>query len=276
MAALIVVLACAVALLSARLLHQRRLLVAAKVETRRMLDIVKQRVERPNVFSHEVRTPLALIQGAAELLADEAPGPLNDRQREFVTTIITNTRRINDLAQDLLTEAKLDAELFELRVEPVDMRQLARKTVRDARRVQPTPVRLDSTGPPVMLLGDPNLLGQALWNLVSNACRHAAPGTQVTVSVAQGEGQAIVGVSDGGEGMSDAERERLFEPFASSAGDSGTGLGMTITQKIISQHGGRLLVDTVPGRGTTIYFTVPLLPETSEPATSEPTKGAPA
>ena len=88
-AAMVVVLACAVALLSARLLHQRRLLVAAKVETRRMLDIVKQRVERPNVFSHEVRTPLALIQGAAELLADEAPGPLNDRQREFVTTIIT-------------------------------------------------------------------------------------------------------------------------------------------------------------------------------------------
>ena len=240
-----------------------------------MLDIVKQRVERPNVFSHEVRTPLALIQGAAELLAEQTPGPLNDRQREFVTTIITNTRRINDLAQDLLTEAKLDAELFELRVEPVDMRQLARKTVRDARRIQPTPVRLDSTGPQVMLLGDPNLLGQALWNLVSNACRHALPGTQVTVSVAKGEGQAIVGVSDGGEGMSDAERERLFEPFASSAGESGTGLGMTITQKIISQHGGRLLVDTVPGRGTTIYFTVPLLPETSEPATSEPTKGSP-
>ena len=104
MAALIVVLACAVALLSARLLHQRRLLVAAKVETRRMLDIVKQRVERPNVFSHEVRTPLALIQGAAELLAEQTPGPLNDRQREFVTTIITNTRRINDLAQDLLTK----------------------------------------------------------------------------------------------------------------------------------------------------------------------------
>ena len=221
-----------------------------------MLDIVKQRVERPNVFSHEVRTPLALIQGAAELLAEQTPGPLNDRQREFVTTIITNTRRINDLAQDLLTEAKLDAELFELRVEPVDMRQLARKTVRDARRIQPTPVRLDSTGPPVMLLGDPNLLGQALWNLVSNACRHALPGTQVTVSVAKGEGQAIVGVSDGGEG--------------------GTGLGMTITQKIISQHGGRLLVDTVPGRGTTIYFTLPLLHEASEPATSELTKGAPA
>ena len=75
--------------------------------------------------------------------------------------------------------------------------------------------------------------------------------------------------------MSEAERERLFEPFASSAGEGGTGLGMTITQKIISQHGGRLLVDTVPGRGTTIYFTVPLLPETSEPATSEPTKGSP-
>lgn len=276
MTALVIILACVVALLAARLLRQQRLLVAAKVETRRMLDIVKQRVERPNVFSHEVRTPLALIQGAAELLADETPGPLNGRQREFVTTIITNTQRINGLAQDLLTEAKLDAELFELRLLPVDIRQLARKTVRDARRVQPTPVRLDSTGPALMLLGDPNLLAQALGNLVSNACRHAEPGTQVTVSVARGEGQAIVGVSDGGEGMSDAERERLFEPFASSAGQGGTGLGMTITQKIISQHGGRLLVDTVPGRGTTIYFTLPLLDETVEPTTSELARRAPA
>lgn len=252
--------------LSILLVGKQRKLAAAQAEARRLRGLIKERVERPNVFSHEVRTPLALILGAAELLADQSPGPLTERQNEFVSTIITNAQRINDLAQDLLTEAKLDAELFELRTEQFDIRQLARRTVRDARRVQTTPVRLQSSGPPLLVPGDPNLLGQALWNLVNNACRHAAPSTSVTVSVDQGEGQVIVSVSDGGEGMSDEERERLFVPFVSAAGPGGTGLGMTITQKIINQHGGRLLVDTVQGRGTTIYFTLPQ-PEETAPGT---------
>lgn len=264
--ALCLLFAAASGVLSILLVDKQRKLAAARAEARRLRGLVKERVERPNVFSHEVRTPLALILGAAELLADQAPGPLTELQREFVATITTNAQRINDLAQDLLTQAKLEAELFELRTEQFDIRQLARRTVRDARRVQTTPVRLESSGPPLMVLGDPNLLGQALWNLVNNACRHAAPATFVTVSVARGEGQAIVSVSDGGEGMSDEERERLFVPFASSAGPDGTGLGLTITRKIINQHGGRLLVDTIPGRGTTMFFTVPLS-EAASPGT---------
>lgn len=250
--------AAAVGVLAVALVAQRRHLAAARAEARQLRDLVKKRVERPNAFSHEVRTPLTLVRGAAELLAEETPGPLNDRQREFVATITTNSQRAIDLAQDMLTEAKIDAQLFELHLEPVDLRQLVRQVVKDARRVQTTPLRLDRTGPPLVVSADRNLLTQALWNLVNNACRHAKPGTGVTVSVSLGEGQAIVAVADDGDGMTDTERETLFEPFVSSSGASGTGLGMTLTSRIIAQHGGRMLVDTIPGRGTTIFFTLPL------------------
>lgn len=238
-------------------LRARRALDASRAEAGQLRDLVKKRVERPNVFSHEVRTPLALIKGAAELLAEETPGPLTRRQREFVTTIATNAEQVIGLAQDLLAEARIDAQLFELHTERLDLRALARQTVRDARRIHPNPIRLENQGPPVQLMADRRLLGQALWNLVNNACRHSADTVAVTVSVTAGDGQVVVAVTDEGVGMTDRERVHLFDSFSTGAHSTGTGLGMMITERIIAQHGGRLLVDTIEGRGTTVFFVLP-------------------
>ena len=148
-------------------------LLATRAEADQLRDMAKKRVERPNVFSHEVRTPLSLISGAAELLAEETPGPLNDRQREFVSTIGDRCRRpdaasgtpvrVIGLAEDLLVEARIDAQLFELRLEPLDLRALVRQTVRDARRIHTTPIVLESQGAPIGVVADRNLLGQAVW-----------------------------------------------------------------------------------------------------------------
>lgn len=239
-------------------LATHRKLGASRAEAAQLREMVKKRVERPNVFSHEVRTPLTLIQGAAELLAEETPGPLNERQREFVQTIVINAQQVVGLAEDLLTEAKIEAQLFELRLERLDLRALVRATVRDARRIHLAAIRLDDRGGPIILNGDRTLLAQALWNLVNNACRHAGEAATVLVAVSSGEGQGIVAVSDDGGGMSAHERAGLFQPFSVGTQQPGTGLGMMITERIITQHGGRLLVDTVEGRGTTIFFTVPI------------------
>lgn len=240
----------------------RRDAVAARAEAELLRSLVKKRVERPNVFSHEVRTPLTLIKGAAELLAEQTPGVLNERQREFVATINVNAQQVINLAQDLLAEARIDAELFELRPEAVDIRALVQRTVRDARRLHPTTIRLDNQGGPLTLLADRQLLTQALWNLVNNACRHAGGDATVTVSVTRGENEVVVSVADDGDGISEAERERIFEPFGVGASEqAGTGLGLSITGRIIAQHGGRLLVDTLPGRGTTMFLCLPTAKE---------------
>lgn len=231
---------------------------SAHAEADQLRSLVKKRVERPNVFSHEVRTPLTLIKGAAELLAEETPGALNEQQREFVATINVNAQQVISLAQDLLAEARIDAQLFELRPEALDIRALVQRTVRDARRLHPTTIRLENQGGPLTLMADRSLLTQALWNLVNNACRHAGQGATVTVSVTRGENEVVVAVADDGDGISEAERERIFEPFALAGSEhSGTGLGLSITGRIIAQHGGRLLVDTLPGRGTTMFLCLP-------------------
>ncbi|MFT3861587.1 sensor histidine kinase [Micropruina sp.] len=236
----------------------RRRLADARAEAEQLRELVRSRLERPHVFSHEVRTPLTLIQGAAELLADEAPGPLNERQREFVTTIGSNAGRVIGLAEDMLTEARLDSPLFNMHVERIDLRQLVRTTVRDARRVHRVPIRMNNTGAPLVLHGDRQLIGQALWNLVNNSCRHAGADATITVSATRGEGEGILAVSDDGGGMTADERRELFTPFVRSAESGGSGLGMMITERIIEQHRGRLLVDSIPGRGTTVFVTLPL------------------
>ncbi|MCA0295515.1 MAG: HAMP domain-containing histidine kinase [Actinobacteria bacterium] len=261
---LLVVLAAGCVLLAVWLVTVRRELADARTETEHLRELVKKRVERPNVFSHEVRTPLTLIKGAAELLAEETPGPLTARQREFVDTIAGNADQVISLAQDLLTEARLDSPLFDLHLDRLDLRRLVRQTVRDARRVHPNPIRLDNAGAPLLLLADRALLGQALWNLLNNACRHAGTEATLTVSASRGEGQAVLAVSDDGAGMTPEERQGLFVPFAGNAEMGGAGLGMMITERIIAQHDGHLLVDTIPGRGTTVFITLPLA-ERTEP-----------
>lgn len=227
-------------------------------EAERLRNMVKERVERPNVFSHEVRTPLTLIRGAAELLAEETPGPLTERQREFVHTISSNAQQVIALAENLLTEAKIDSQLFDLHLEHIDLRPLVRQAVREARRIHLADIRFDEHNRPLLVLGDSGLLVQALRNLVTNACTHSGEHAIVRVATTESEGRAIITVSDMCDGMTQGQRESLFDPFVvGESSRAGTGLGMMITQRIVAQHNGNLAVDTVPGHGTTILLTIP-------------------
>jgi len=227
-------------------------------EAGRLREMAKERARRVSVLSHEIRTPLALVKGAAELLTDGAPGPLTDRQAQFLATITQNTQRVIDMAEDLLTEARLEATLFDVRITRTDLRALVRDTVRELRRVQPTEIRLDSRGAPLPVAVDRQLMRQAIYNLVNNAVRHAQS-EYVEVRVTAGDASVLVAVSDNGSGMSEQDRARLFAPFdTGSSPRPGTGLGMAITQRIVDLHDGRIFVDTTAGRGTTIFLSLPL------------------
>lgn len=245
----------------------RRELAGARAQAAEARSLLAARLERPSVFSHEVRTPLALVKGAAELLLEETPGPLNDRQREFVTTIVFNADQVVGMAENMLTEARMSSRLFQLDVAPVDLRELAQDTVQGLRRIHDTPIRLAGAGRPVVVEGDAGLLRQALVNVVTNAVRHAGPGATVHVDVGDHEGQAVVAVHDDGAGMTEEERSALFEPFAVGDGShAGTGLGMMITESILAEHRGRVLVDTVSERGTTVFITLPCRRDDEDPA----------
>ncbi|MGP7959228.1 sensor histidine kinase [Sanguibacter sp. A247] len=254
-----VLLAATLAFTVRRLRSGRADLAVTRHEAERLRTLARARAERSSVLSHEIRTPLTLVQGAAELLAEETPGPLNDHQRRFVDTIVDNCGQMIAMAEDLLTAARLEARLFELHLERTDVRALARQTVREMRRMHGVTVLLDSRGAPLWLDLDRNLVRQALWNLVNNAARHSGAEVTITVRITVGDDDVLVSVADDGPGMTAAERDTLFLPFVVGGGPGrGTGLGMMITKEIVELHGGRIFVDTATRAGTVVLLTLPL------------------
>lgn len=242
-------------------------------ELARLRAFHEEQMRRPNVLSHELRTPLTVVRGAAELLLDESAGPLNPDQKRFVQTIAENSNQVIEMASDLLAEASLELDLFNLRLEWTEMRQLVRKCVAQLRRVHTASIRLDNHGAPLRMQVDPRLMGQAVTNVVNNAARHAGEGVSILVRVTESDETVTVSVSDDGTGMPPQDRALLFTPFATGGSRRpGTGLGMMITQRIVELHGGRILVDTISRKGTTVFLTLPRTwrePDRKEATTGE-------
>lgn len=218
-----------------------------------------RRADQVSVLSHEIRTPLAVILGSAELLAEQAPGPLTERQSVFIRRILDNATRMQSLAEQLLMQARIEAGLFEVHPATVDIRALMRSVVEDLAQVAEVPIVLDTLGAPVRAYIDAQLIRQVVTNLIMNAVHSDPHSSRVEVRVVAGDDQVMVSVSDGGTGMTDHQRDRLFRRFSSGQPlGNGTGIGLFISQQLIEMHGGRIFVDTISGKGTTMMFTLPL------------------
>ena len=223
---------------------------------------VQVRSDRLSMLSHEIRTPLTLMSASLELLFDESAGPLMEQQRTFLQTIYQNEERIATLAQNLLTQARLESGVFSPRPQPVDLRRVVRLVVNDMRilieqRKQQIRTYYPQVLPPAP--ADPGLIRQVLINLIQNASRHTSEGGLIVVSIAQNDYALLVSVTDDGAGMGLEHRRQLFKRFSTTEGNSGegTGLGLVIVKQIVEWHGGQVYVDTSLGRGTSFYFTLP-------------------
>lgn len=255
----------AAAALAAIARHRARL---ARAETQRLRTRVAEHAAPRDALAHEIRTPLSLIRASAELLAEETPGDLNEVQRRFVATILGNTEQAIGMAEDFLTQARLDHELFTLHLESVELRRLVRTLIQEMRRTVAAPMRLQEHGAPIRMVADRRLLRQAIANTVTNAVRHAGEHATITISVSSEEDTALITVADNGRGMTRAQREALFTPFRSQNSleapvSRGVGLGMVVTKQILTLHGGSVLVDSLTSRGTSVYLTLPIRPSVS-------------
>ncbi len=238
--------------------HERECGTRAELE-----KTVQVRSDRLSMLSHEIRTPLTLMRASLELLFDESAGPLTEQQRTFLETIFQNEKRIDTLAQNLLTQARLESGVFSPKTQPVDLRRIVRLVVNDLRilieqRSQQIRTYYPQVLPPVP--ADPALIRQVLINLIQNASRHTSEGGRIIVSIARNDRNLLVSVTDDGAGMGLEHRRQLFRRFSTSGANSGegTGLGLVIVKQIVERHGGQVYVDTLLGRGTSFYFTLPL------------------
>jgi signal transduction histidine kinase len=210
------------------------------------------------VVAHDLRNPLAAIDGWTEMLADEidAQTLTPELAREFVSRVGSSSRRMHQLIRDLLAHATSSQR--DLEVSMVDISELVAEVA--AARHAEHQVRVDPV-PPV--LADPVLVRQVLDNLVGNALKYVAPGVtpQVTVRGCRSDARLVtVHVADNGIGIPRGEEERVFEEFhrAHYRDYEGSGLGLAIVRRIISRHDGRIAVRPNPtGQGSVFEFTLP-------------------
>jgi two-component system OmpR family sensor kinase len=206
--------------------------------------------------SHELRTPLTSILANLELLEAELEG----ERREMAESALRSSRRMRRLVGDLLLLARADAGR-EVPAVPVDLSAVAREAAAEAGALSSDhPVSLDLPGA-VTVNGVADDLHRLAGNLVENALLHTPPGTPVTVSLRREGDSAVLEVADRGPGVPERLRERVFERFASGAGDGasgrGSGLGLAIVKAVADAHGGRVELSEADGGGARFRVTLP-------------------
>ena len=213
--------------------------------------------------AHDLRNPLVAIRGFSELLLE---GGLDEAsQKEFLTMIHSASEELLILLNDLLDVSHIESGKFLLRRSENDLRQLIRRRVALAetmatRKEIRITTRLAALPP---FAFDPEKIGQAVDNFLSNAVKYSPPASLVTVTLARVTAGAKVTVKDQGPGISTEEQDKLFTEFTRLAsqptgGEKSTGLGLAITKKIITSHGGAIGVRSGNGRGSAFFFTLPM------------------
>lgn len=236
-------------------------------------------------MSHEIRTPMNAVIGLSNLLRDT---PLAGEQRDYVEKIHLAGTALLGVLNDILDYSKVEAGQLQLESEPVRIGDILKKCgVLFAVQAEEKHIRLELPPPPRLpggLLGDPLRLLQVLNNLVGNALKFTERGfVRVEVSLAEEAQREVIlkfSVTDTGIGMESGVKNRIFDPFhqhdrSTTRKFGGSGLGLSISKRLVEMMGGEIGVTSTPGEGSTFWFTVKLAKDTS-PARRPAAEEAPA
>lgn len=211
---------------------------------------------------HELRTPLASIQTAAHILTNV---DISDDQRyKMAVTIQKEAVRLSEMTTSFLEMARLESGRAQFGMEPVNLEALLNEAADLSRgqiEQEGQKLRMEITPPLPEILGDEDKLKQVIFNLLSNAIKYNKPNGVVTLGASSYRGNVAFYVRDTGKGMKPEYVKNLFEKFFRAPGTekiAGTGLGLTITKRIVESHGGTIEVDSEPGIGTTFIVTLPV------------------
>jgi two-component system, OmpR family, sensor histidine kinase BaeS len=199
--------------------------------------------------AHELRTPLAILQGRIEGLLDG----VYPRDESHLAELLDETRHLSRLVEDLGTLAHAEAGALELRKESIDLGDLVRDVAASLPR--PVDVRVPADLPAVEV--DPVRIRQVLLNLLANALRHTPPEGTVAVEVEAQPQRLLIRVRDSGSGIAPEDLPRIFERFQKGSDSGGSGLGLAIARKLVLAHGGDIGIESAPGQGTEVRVALP-------------------
>ena len=229
--------------------------------------------------AHELRTPVTTIKLYVDLLRR---GPLSEKQAEHLRMLAQEADLLAELVEDLLDLSRLERGVARFEPEPLDLNEVVGEVVtRHAKRAAAKGVSLSYKPQPDLpsVTADRSQIQRAVSNLVTNAINYTPAGGQVVVRTAAGREQVRVIVADTGYGISEEERERIFDRFfrgsaAKKSGEVGSGLGLPIACEIVGLHGGGIEVESEVGEGSTFTLWLPITPG-SEVARTPPGSRSP-
>jgi signal transduction histidine kinase len=256
-------------LLEARTLAEHANALRAREEAARLKE------EFLSSAAHDLRTPLTVVLGQAELLERRAQrNPDAPADAQGLARIAREARRLSDLVTELLDAQRLEQGQAVLDLAPVDLLDVVR-SVRERYAEGGVALAIDGGLSSLNASIDRPRIEQVLDNLVENALKYTPNGDPPELHVTSADGSARIMVVDHGIGIPEAERPRIFERFfrasnAQSITDTGLGLGLSICRRIVEEHGGRIWFEPTPGGGTTFGMVLPLL--TSPGPSREPAR----
>jgi signal transduction histidine kinase len=246
-------------------IQNARLFREIEEKSRELAEASKHKSQFLANMSHELRTPLNAILGYAELMLDSIYGEPTEKMRTVLERLQNNGRHLLGLINDVLDLSKIEAGQLTLSLDDYSLSDVVHGVVSaveplaaEKRLVFKAEVAADlPTG-----RGDGRRLSQVLLNLVGNAIKFTDRG-EVAIRAAVANGAFTVAVCDTGPGIAAADQAKIFEEFQQADSSitrkkGGTGLGLSIAKRIIEMHGGRIWVESEPGKGSTFYFTLPV------------------
>ena len=243
-------------------------------------DLQEQQEATLHMVSHDLRSPLTILQGQAQLaLRTLAKAGSESPAQRSIEAIVETARRMNTMIQDLVDSARLESGQLTLNLRPVDLPSLGldlRERLAAAQSVQNERIRIEAPESLPLVLADPDRLERILTNLLTNAFKYSDSGTEVVVTLTQRECEVVCSVMDHGPGIPADELPRLFQRYfrvsTTSGRREGLGLGLYIGKMLVEAHGGRIWVESEVGKGSTFSFSLPfagpcsLAPHRDQPA----------
>jgi signal transduction histidine kinase len=225
----------------------------------------RTKTEFVSMLAHELKGPMTTIKGFGEVLRDQWSSIPDNQRSRFFDIVTKEIDRLARLVNDLLDVSRMEAGTLRYEMEPITLSDLVESilAVHPSLGAEHTLTNEVPEGLP-QVMGDKDRIRQVLLNLLTNATRYAPEGTTVTIGAEALDGEVRAWISDEGIGIAPEDRDRVFFKFVMLPKPGwvkkGTGLGLFITKGIVEAHGGRIWIDSAPGRGTTFYFTLPTAP----------------
>jgi two-component system phosphate regulon sensor histidine kinase PhoR len=229
-------------------------------------QLEEMKVDFVSMAAHELRTPLTAIRGYASLLQMHYATNLEDQAKELLTRLIVSTNNLANLIDNLLSVSRIEQNSMIIDKKPVDLAIIVKDIFESFKSQAQTRHQQFTISMPEHLpivIADPFRIGQVFINLISNAINYTQENGTISVTVHEVNGAIEIAVQDNGEGIPADAVPRLFTKFfrvsgSLEQGSKGTGLGLYITKSIIELHKGKIVAESVLGKGSTFTVTIPI------------------